>query len=59
SATERPSKCGECGKSFPWGPRAAPERSHKCSECGKSFLARAEGAVRHQGTQTGEKPYAC
>ncbi|NWR95950.1 ZN572 protein, partial [Furnarius figulus] len=28
----------------------------KCGECGKSLV---EGTVRHQGTQTGEKPYQC
>ncbi|NXT16977.1 ZSC30 protein, partial [Prunella fulvescens] len=62
--------CGECGKTGKKGGRnfqkcCRVSAERRCGECGKdlgsgSILGSNLGSnLKDQGTQTGEKPYAC
>ncbi|XP_067837673.1 zinc finger protein 436-like [Heptranchias perlo] len=63
--TEKPWKCGDCGKGFNYPSELETDRhSHTgerpftCSVCGKGFI-RSSTLLKHQRVHTGERPFSC
>nr|XP_023502262.1 zinc finger protein 709 [Equus caballus] len=62
---EKPYKCKECGKAFPFPSflkiherTHTEEKPYKCKICAKAFRFSSNVQV-HERTHTGEKPYEC